>query len=77
MKHDEEAQNENSTVILYDRYKQVIYILMPRENVGNARTLTLSIAFRQAHWPIPLAKSCPNKRKTTVLAGNKTNKLNK
>ena len=36
-------------------------ILMPRENVGNARTLTLSIAFRQVCWPIPLAKSCPNK----------------
>ena len=45
-------------------------ILMPVENVGNARTLTLSIAFRQVHWPIPLAKSCPNKWKTTVLAGN-------
>ena len=45
-------------------------ILMPRENVGNARTLTLSIAFRQVDWPILLAKSCPNKRKTTVLAGN-------
>ena len=45
-------------------------ILMPRENVGNARTLTLSIAVRQVHWPIPLAKSCPNKWKTTVLAGN-------
>ena len=45
-------------------------ILMPRENVGNARTLTLSIAFCQAHWPIPLAKSCPKKQKITVLAGN-------
>ena len=45
-------------------------ILMPRENVGNARTLTLSIAFRQVRWTIPLAKSCPNKWKTTVLAGN-------
>ena len=45
-------------------------ILMPRESVGNARTLTLSIAFRQVHWPIPLAKSFPNKRKTIVLDGN-------
>ena len=70
MKHDEEARNENSKVILYDRYKQVIYILMPRENVGNARTLTLSIAFHQVHWPIPLAKNSSNKRKTTMLDGN-------
>ena len=45
-------------------------ILMPRENVVNARTLTLSISFRQVHWPIPLAKSCPNKRKTTVFPRN-------
>ena len=45
-------------------------ILMPRENVGNARTLTLSITFRQVDWPIPLAKSFPNKWKTTVLVGN-------
>ena len=45
-------------------------ILMPGENVGNARTLTLSIAFHQVHWPISLAKSFPNKRKTTVLVGN-------
>ena len=45
-------------------------ILMLRENVGNARTLTLSIAFLQVHWPIPLAMSCPNKPKYTVLAGN-------
>ena len=36
-------------------------ILMPRDNVGNARTLTLLIAFFQVHWPIPLAKSYPNK----------------
>ena len=42
-------------------------ILMPRENVGNARTLTLSITFLQVHWPIPLAKHFPNKRKATVL----------
>ena len=45
-------------------------ILMPRENVGNARTLTLSITFHQVHWPILLAKSFPNKWKTTVLDGN-------
>ena len=45
-------------------------ILIPRENVGNAITLTLSIAFFQVPWPIPLAKSCPNKQKTIVLAGN-------
>ena len=36
-------------------------ILMPTENLDNARTITLSIAFRQVHWPILLAKSCPNK----------------
>ena len=35
-------------------------LLMPKGNLGNARTL----------WPIPLAKSCPNKWKTTVLDGN-------
>ena len=52
-------------------------ILMPRENVGNERTRTLSIAFLQVHWPIQLAKSCPNKWKTTVLAGNSISKLNK
>ena len=45
-------------------------ILMPRENVGNARTLTLSISLRQVHWPILLGKSCPNKRKTTMLSRN-------
>ena len=46
-------------------------ILIPRENVGNARTLTLSIAFFHVHWPILLAKSCPNKKwKTTMLDGN-------
>ena len=45
-------------------------ILMPRENVGNARTLTLSIAFCQVHWPIPLAKSYHNKWKTTTLDDN-------
>ena len=45
-------------------------IFMPRENVGNARTLTLSITFFQVHWPILLAKSCPKKQKTTVLDGN-------
>ena len=38
-------------------------IIIPRENVGNVRTVTLSIAFRQVHWPILLAKSCPNKWK--------------
>ena len=36
-------------------------ILIPRENVGNARTLILSITFHHVHWPILLAKSCPNK----------------
>ena len=45
-------------------------ILMPRENVANSRTLTLSIFFHQVHWPTPLAKSCPNKQKTTMLASN-------
>ena len=48
-------------------------ILIPRENIGNARTLTLSITFCQVHCPIPLAKSCPNKWKTTMLDGNEIN----
>ena len=45
-------------------------ILIPRENVGNARTLTLSITFCWVHWPISLAKIFPNKWKTTLLDGN-------
>ena len=45
-------------------------ILIHRENVGNERTITLSIAYRHVYYPIPLAKSFPNKRKTTVLDGN-------
>ena len=45
-------------------------ILMPRENADNARTLSLSIAFHQVHWPILHAKSCPNKWKTTMFTGN-------
>ena len=70
MKHDEELEMKIAKLYYMTGTSKSYKILMPRENVGNARTLTLSIAFCQVHWPIPLAKSCPNKQKTIVLASN-------